>query len=511
MLSVFAASIFLQTLPQSEVQPDWVTKEHQLRINGQNVRYETTAGLMPSRNKQGVIEGRMFFTYYKRTDVSPAQKRPITFLFNGGPGSASVWLHLGFAGPKRPKLGSIEGFMPPPPYELVTNDESILPESDIVTIDPVGTGYSRPEKPEDGAKFWGVDGDINSVGEFIRSFLTVENRYSSPIFVMGESYGGIRGSGLSSWLTGKGIGLSGLILISPLIGPANAVTTVSSDDESESAKAERAKPTIARTAFFFPTFVTSAWYHHKLSPELQKLPVDEVYKTALKFAREEYYPALEQGTKLPVDKRKELFAKIHDLTSLSETYIDKVNLRISDRPWYKELLRSEHSLLGRYDARYIGIDLNPTTDRGGEDPSYTQVQPVFTMTVNDYLSTELGYKTAARYYILGEGIGGPWKYPDGPLDKSESVRQALAANPYTKLMVAMGYYDVACAMGVNDQLLDRLHLDDRIKTNVVRTRYQTGHMIYLDDNARRQLHADVAAFIKSQSKPTPLKGVFTRG
>ncbi len=494
---MLAASFVLQGLPQTEVQPDWVRKDHAIRIGGQNVRYETTAGMMPSRNKSGVIEGRIFFTYYKRTDLPSGAKRPVTFVFNGGPGSASVWLHLGFVGPMRPKMGTVDGFMPPPPYELVPNNESILPESDIVTIDPVGTGFSRAEKPEDGPKFWGVDGDINSVGEFVRSFLSTEGRWLSPIFVMGESYGGIRGSGLSIWLHNHGIGLNGLILVSPLIGPANAETARGGD---------------ARFAFHLPTLAASAWYHHRLSADMQRKPVSEIYDMTMTFAKEDYFPALGLGDKLAADKRKELIAKMSSFTGLTEAYLDKANLKVSDGRFYKDLLRSEHDLIGRYDSRYIGIDLAPTTERGGEDPSYTQVQTVFTSTVNDYLTSDLGYKTALRYYILGEGIGGPWKYPEGgPLDKSESIRQAIAANPYTKVMVCMGYYDVACPMGSNDQLLDRLNLDDRLKGNIVRTRYQAGHMIYMDETCRKQLHADVAKFIKGQSGPTAPAGVFKRG
>lgn len=498
MLSYVVAVTLVQFQAKSEVQPDWVRKNHQIVLAGQNIKYQTTAGLMPIRSKSGEIEGRIFFTYYKRTDQPAGTKRPITFVFNGGPGSASVWLHLGFVGPKRPKMGTVEGFMPAPPYELVPNDESILPESDICTIDPVGTGYSRPNKPEDGPKFWGVDGDISSVGEFIRSFLTTESRWLSPIFVMGESYGGIRGSGLSIWLHGKGIGLNGLILISPFIGPPTNDTNIKAGD--------------ARAAFYFPTFAASAWYHNRLSPEMQKKTVHQVYTEALKFAREEYLPALGQAENLPAEKKQELLGKLHDFTGLSTEYLDKANLRISDFRWYKELLRADHNLIGRYDSRFIGFDLNPTTDRGGDDPSYTQVQPAYTSTINDYLPGELGYKTTLRYYILGEGIGAPWKYPEGsgPLDKSESIRQAVAANPYTKVLVTMGYYDVACPMGSNDQLLDRLNLDPKLMGNIVRTRYEAGHMIYLDDACRRKLHADVATFIKAQSNPKAPFGSFKR-
>ena len=490
MLSYLAAAVIAQ-VPGTEIQADWVQQDHSATIANQSVKYRTISGMMPIRNKNGEVEGKIFFMSYKRMDIPVGEKRPITFVFNGGPGSASVWLHLGLVGPKRPKMGSPEGFMPPPPYELVPNEESLLPESDIVAIDPVGTGYSRPEKPENGARFWGVDGDISSVGEFIRSFLTTENRWQSPIFVMGESYGGIRGAGLANWLHGRGVGLNGLILVSPYLG------TVVQDG---------GKGNDTPFAFNLPTFAVSAWYHHKLGADMQKKTANQVYQEAMDFVYDEYLSALERGDNLPTARRKTILGKLHRLTGISETYLDDTNLRISDWNWYKELLRKERYTVGRYDARFTGIDRVWNTDHPDEDPSYSQVSGPFTTGINSYIPNDLGYKTTLRYYILGEGIGGPWKYPDGVLDKSEDLRSALTNNPYTKVMVAMGYYDLACPMGSVDQILDKMELDSRLKGNVVRKRYPAGHMIYLDDECRRQLHADIAAFVKAQTNPTAPAG-----
>ena len=484
MLSLLVASIIQA---QTEVQPDWVKKDHEAKIGGQTLKYKTTTGLMPIRAATGDIEGRIFFCSYRRTDVPVGLKRPVTFVFNGGPGSASVWLHLGLVGPKRPKMGTPEGFMPAPPYELVDNEESLLPESDIVTIDPVGTGFSRPEKPELGAKFWSVDGDIASVGEFIRSYLTTENRWLSPIFVMGESYGGVRGAGLASWLHGHGVGLNGLILVSPYLG------TIIQDG---------GKANDSPFAFNLPTYAASAWYHHKLSPDMQRKTVDEVYKDAQNFSYDDYLPALDRGDNLTAARRSDIIKKLHHLTGLSETFLEDSNIRFTDNHWYKELLRRDRYVMGRYDSRFVGIDRIWNTDSPENDPSYTQVGPAFTSTINDYLPNDLGYQTTKKYYILGEGIGGPWKGPEGILDESESLRAALTNNPYTKVMVAMGYYDLACPMGSVDQVLDKMELDHRLKGNVVRHRYPSGHMIYLDESSRKQLHRDLAEFIKAQCSPT---------
>ena len=238
---------------------------------------------------------------------------------------------------------------------------------------------------------------------------------------------------------------------------------------------------------------------------MEKKTVGQVFDEAMAFAYDEYLPALERGDNLPEARRKALVAKLHRLTGLSETYLDDTNLRVNDSEWFKELRRRDRYTVGRYDARFVGIDRVWNNDRADDDPSYTQVGPVFTSTVNDYLPNELGYKTTSRYYILGEGVGG-WQYPGGVLDESEALRTALTNNPYSKVMVAMGYYDLACPMGTVDQILDKMELDPRLKGNVVRKRYAAGHMIYLDEACRKQLHADIAAFVKMQCSPTAPEG-----
>ena len=487
MLTLLALTAIQIPNVAPEVQPDWVRKEQSAVIQGQTIQYQTTAGLMPIRAHNGDIEGRIFFVSYRSTNPPTGTKRPVLFLFNGGPGSASVWLHLGLAGPKRTKMGTPEGFMPPPPYELVPNNESLLAETDIVTIDPVGTGYSTPEKPELGAKFWSVDGDISSVGEFVRSFLTTENRWLSPIFVMGESYGGIRGAGLSNWLQGHGVGLNGLILISPYLG---------------STAQDGGKGNESPYVFNLPTYACSAWYHHKLSADMQRKPLDVVYREAMDFVYDEYFPALERGERLSEAKRKLIIDKLQHFTGLSKQYLEDTNLRISDNHWYKELMRRDRYVMGRYDSRFIGMDRVWNTDSPENDPSYSQVAPPFTSTINDYLNNEIGYRTTKRYYILGEGITGPWKGTEGVLDESEPLRVALTGNPYTKVMVAMGYYDLACPMGSVEQVLDKMELDRRLKGNVVRHKYAAGHMIYLDEACRQALSHDIVAFIRQQTKPT---------
>jgi carboxypeptidase C (cathepsin A) len=434
-------------------------------------------------------EGSMFFTAYKLKDS--AGKRPVTFVFNGGPGSASLWLHLGLVGPKRVKMEP-DGMMPPPPYEMVPNDESLLPETDIVCIDPVGTGFSRPAKPEYGSKFWGVHEDIRSVGEFIRSYLTIENRWLSPVFVLGESYGGIRGSGLAQWLNQYGIGLNGLILISPYINGS----------VQDGGKANELP-----YAFYMPTFAAAAWYHHRLSAEYEKMPVGQLVKKVQDWVYDEYLPALSRGQSLSPERRARILKQLQAYTGMSKTFLEDTNLRINSFDYFKELLRDKRYTVGRYDARFKGLDRVWNTQGPDYDPSDSAITPPFTSCMNDYLRNDLGYKTNLRYYVLGEGLTGPWKFDEGSLpDTSESLRSAMHQNPYTKLFVAMGYYDLACPLGTVEQILHEMELDPRLASNVSRGYYAAGHMMYLDTESRKKLHSDLAKFIADSSHPTAPPG-----
>lgn len=467
---------------------NWVKRNHSIRFAGQDLKYTSTAGTIPIREPNGDVTGRIFFIAY-RVDDPANPKRPVTFVFNGGPGSASLWLHLGFVGPKRVKMQP-DGMMPPPPYELVPNDESLLPTTDLVMIDPVGTGYSRPEKPEFGSKFWGVQEDIHSVGEFIRSYLSMESRWLSPIFVMGESYGGIRGAGLAQYLNQFGVGLNGLILVSPYI-----------NDSIQSPAKGNDQP----YAFYLPTYAAAAWYHKRLSPAMEKKPVGELFKEVQTWVYDEYMPALLRGAALEPAKRKHIADKLGQYTGLSPTYLENTNLRVRDYSWYKELLRDQRYTVGRYDARFKGLDRLWSSDGPDYDPSDSAITPPFTSCMNDYLPNELGYKTNLRYYVLGEGVGS-WKMGEGPSDTSEQLRAAMHQNPYTQLFVAMGYYDLACPMGTVEQILNQMELDPRLQGNVHRGHYPAGHMMYLDSESRKKLHDDVSAFIKTASHPTAPDG-----
>ena len=475
--------------PEPDDDAAWIHKTHTLQLAGKQVDYTSTTGLMPLRSATGDVEGRMFFTAYHVDNAPAGVKRPVTFVFNGGPGSASLWLHLGFVGPKRVKLQP-DGMMPPPPYELVPNDESILPATDLVLIDPIGTGYSRPEKPEFGSKFWSVQGDIDSVGTFIQNYLTIENRWQSPVFVLGESYGGIRGSGLAQWLTQHGTGVNGLILVSPALN-TNTLWASKANDQP--------------FAYFLPTFAAAAWYHHKLSAEMEKKPVGDLVREVQAWVYDDYLPSLLRGSALKPEKRKQIVAKLASFTGLSPTFIDNTNLRISDGDFFKELLRDQRHTIGRFDARFLGVDRSWVTEGPDFDPSDSQTGPPFTTCINTYLRNELGYKTTTKYSISGEGVN--WQWEPFSTDRSEALRDALHENPYTKLFVAMGYFDLACPMTSVEQTLNEMELDPRLAGNITRSYYSAGHMMYVDTESRRKLHDDVSKFIASASNPSLPDGI----
>ena len=459
----------------------WVRTKHETTLNGKHFSYTATVGLMPIRSDTAEIEGRMFFTSYKMENGTETSNRPILFAFNGGPGSASVYLHMGVLGPKRVKLQS-NGAMPPPPYSLVDNDESILPESDLVMIDPIGTGFSRPEKPELGKKFYGVKGDIDSVGQFIYRYLVDEGRLLSPVFVLGESYGGVRAPGLAQYLTDAGVGLNGVVLVSPLLD-----TTVLWGDQS--------------FAFFLPTYSAVAWYHHRLNPSLQAKTLEQIYAGAQQWLYDEYLPSMLRGSAIDPEIRKRLVSKVSELTGLSEQFVDNSNLRIQPDQFFKELLRDQRYVVGRYDARFLGIDQSWSTSFPEGDPSDSQVNAPILSTVTHYVREDLGYKTNQGFWQERDDVGGSWQWEPFGTERLSALRGAMYRNPYMKVFVAMGYFDLACPLTTVQQSLNQMALDPRLAGNISKNYYPAGHMMYIDDACRVKFHADLAKFVASASKP----------
>jgi len=468
-----------EKLPDKEEPP--VVTRHETRIGGKLVKYTVTTGMMPLKSETGETEARIFFMAYTVDRTGPAAQRPLTFSFNGGPGSSSVWLHLGAIGPKRVKMLD-DGRMPAPPYELVDNDESWLDQTDLVFLDPVGTGYSRATKPELGKKFWGVQGDIESVGEFIRLFLGRYQRWASPLFVVGESYGTTRAAGLAGHLIEKGIAFNGIILISTILNFETA---------------RFAKGNDLPYVLFLPTYTATAWYHKKLPDDLQAKPLRAALDEAERWALGDYTLALAKGDRLSGRERQAVVDTLARYTGLDKAFLDQTDLRIEIQRFDKELLRDQKRTVGRLDSRFQGSDALAAGERPDFDPSLAAIRPPYTAMFNDYVRGELGYKSDLTYHILGGGIG-PWDWgtSNGFADVSESLRSAFAKNPHMKLLVAKGYYDLATPYFAVEYTLSHMGLDPSLRRNVRTREYEGGHMMYIDKKELAKLHQDVAAFLQ---------------
>jgi len=375
-----------------------------------------------------------------------------------------------------------DGMMPPPPYDVEDNQQTWLEQTDLVFIDPVGTGYSRATKSELAAKYFGVRGDIESVGEFIRLYLVRNERWSSPLFLVGESYGTTRASGLSDYLFEHGIGLNGIVLISTVMN-FQTLRFANNND--------------LPLVLILPSYATTAWYHKKLSPEMQGKPVAQVAKEAENFAANEYMPAMLRIDALSPQEKQNLLDKFSQFTGLSKDFVDKNNFRIELDKFNKELMRDRRRTTGRLDSRFLGID----RDAGGEgpdsDPSMNAIRPPYTAVFNDYVRRELGYKSDTEYYILGGGITAPWNWNtnNGYADTSIPLKDAMAKNPYMRIFIACGYYDMATPFYAAEYTVSALNLDPSLRKNISFQYYESGHMVYIEKNSLKKLHDDVSSFI----------------
>jgi carboxypeptidase C (cathepsin A) len=472
----------VEKAPEKEEAP--VVTKHELHLAGGRVlRYSVTTGMMPLKGDAGEVEARIFFMAYTLDRTGGPETRPLMFSFNGGPGSSSVWLHLGALGPKRVKMRT-DGAMPSPPYRLVDNEQTWLDDTDLVFIDPVGTGYSRPAKPELGRKYWGVQGDIESVGEFIRLYLTRYERWGSPLFLVGESYGTTRAAGLAGHLVERGIAFNGILLVSSILNFQTARFTQGND---------------LPYPLFLPTYAATAWYHKKLPAELLAKPLAEVLREVEAFAAGEYPNALSKGDRMGAAERQEVVKRLARYTGLSETYVDEADLRIEIQRFCKELLRREGRSVGRLDTRFQGKDASGVAERPEFDPSMAAIRPPYTASFNDYVRRSLGYKTDTVYHILGGGIGTPWDYgsPNGFADTSDALRSAFAKNPDMKLFVASGFFDLATPYFATQYTLSHMGLDAAQRDRVTTAYYEAGHMMYIHEGELARLRQDVAKFIAS--------------
>ncbi|MEO8054337.1 MAG: peptidase S10 [Acidobacteriota bacterium] len=464
-------------------EPPVVTK-HTLAAGGKTLAYTATTGFLPLKTDAGETEAKVFFMAYTLDrGAATASKRPLTFSFNGGPGAASVWLHMGALGPKRVKMKDADGMMPAPPYTVVDNEETWLGDTDMVFIDPVGTGYSRPSKPELGKKFWGLDGDIASVGEFIRLYLTRYERWGSPLFLVGESYGTTRAAGLSGYLVDRGIAFNGILLVSSILNFQTARFTRGND---------------LPYPLFLPTYTATAWYHRKLPADLQGKPLRAVLDEVEAFAGGEYPVALAKGDALAPADRKALAARLARYTGLDAAWIERADERIEIQHFCRELLAAERKNVGRIDSRFTGDNESGIAERPDFDPSIAAIVPPYTAAFNQYVRADLGFKSDLTYYVLGGGIGSPWEFPQNTFaDTSGALRSAFAKNPSMRLFVASGHFDLATPHFATRYTLSHMGLTAEQRTRITSKEYEAGHMMYLHVGELAKLRKDVAAFFVS--------------
>lgn len=460
--------------------PDsFVATDHEATIKGQKIPYRATTGTMPVWDEDGKAIAGLFYTFYERSDVKDRTSRPLVISFNGGPGSAAVWMHIAYTGPRLLNIDD-EGY-PVQPYGIKENPYSILDVADIVFVNPVNTGYSRPtSKDVPGSKFFGVRADIKYLAEWIGTFVTRNNRWASPKYLIGESYGTTRVSGLALELqNSQWMYLNGVILVSP--------TTLGIERGEVSAAALR-----------LPYYAATAWYHKALSPDLQQKDLTDMLPEVENFTINELLPAISKGGFLEDSKRKEIAAKMARYSGLSEKVILQSNFDVTTSYFWKELLRDKGFTVGRLDSRYKGLDRQDVGDRPDFNSELTSWLHSFTPAINIYLRNELNYKTDMKYYMFGPV--NPW---DRNGDQSaENLRQAMAQNPYLHVMVQSGYYDGACDYFNAKYNMWQMDPSGKLKDRMSWKGYRSGHMMYLRKEDLQTGNEDIRQFIK-QSLPKP--------
>lgn len=460
------------------------TIEKEVTIKGKRVPYKATIGTQPVWNEEGKPVASLFYTFYQRTDTKDMDSRPLVISFNGGPGSASVWMHLAYTGPKILKIDD-EGY-PIQPYGYKDNPHSILDVADIVFVNPVNTGYSRIVDPEaDRRQFFGVNQDIRYLAEWINTFITRNDRWNSPKFLIGESYGTTRVSGLSYELQNNHwMYLNGVILVSP--------TELGIDRSGPIELANR-----------LPYFTAAAWYHKQLPADLQSKDLDEVLAESEAYTQNHLIPAIAKGAWITDSEKNDAIKNFARFSGLDEEVIRQHNLDVPESFFWKDLLRHEGHTVGRLDSRYKGIDRMDAGTRPDFNSELTSWLHSFTPAINDYFKNEFGYNTDVKYNMFG---------PVHPWDRSgdrtgENLRQAMAMNPYLHVMTQSGYYDGATTY--YNAKYNMWHMDPsgKLKDRMSFKGYRSGHMMYLRAEDLKNANEDIRVFISNSIPPagTPAK------
>ena len=467
--------------------------DHSIKIGGQTIPYKATAQTILLKDDKGEPTALLYSTAYTRSDVKDPSQRSVAFLYNGGPGSSSVWLHMGSVGPRRVVTVNA-GITPPAPYKVTDNPECLLDKTDLVFVDPIGTGFSHAVGKAQDKDFWGVDQDVKSLAQFITIYVTRNNRWNSPKFLIGESYGTFRSAALGNYLQDHdNLYLNGIVLISSVLD----LGTISFNPGQD-----------FTYIFYMPSYAATAWYHKMLKdrPENLNAFLDE----ARNFAQTDYSNALMKGAALSATEKAEVAKKLARFTGLGEDYLVKANLRVNLFQFMKELQRSRGLTTGRLDARFSG----PTFDLLGEfaeyDPQETAISGAFVAAFNGYVREDLKFGQDKTYRVAAEGAGRQWDwkhqggenfgFPGSPNVEGDLVG-AMISNPHLQIEVENGIYDLATPFLATEYTMDHLGLAENLRKNIHLKYYEAGHMMYVRDEDLTKLKANVASFIDGASKP----------
>ncbi len=467
--------------------------EHTIKIGGQTIPYKATAGTILLKDDKGDATASVFYVAYTRTDMKDMSRRPVAFLYNGGPGSSTVWLHMGAFGPRR-VVTTNAAPTPPAPYTIEDNPSTLLDRTDLVFIDAVGTGYSHAEGKAKDKDFWGIDQDVEAFAQFIYTYVSRNNRWNSPKYLIGESYGTFRSAALGNYLQDQdGMDLNGIVLISTVLD----LSTLSFPPGSD-------MPYI----FYLPSYAATAWYHKVLPnrPEDENAFIEE----ARQFAKGAYATALMKGSAIPADEKANVVKKLSAFTGLSEDYLSKANLRVNLPQFMEELQRSKGMTTGRLDSRFIG----PTFDLLGEyaeyDPQESAITGAFTAVFNDYIRQELKFTQDKQYKTIGNEPGSNWDwkrkgrgrgfgFPGAP-NVERDLAEALISNTHLQVEVENGIYDLATPFFATEYTMDHLGLPQDLRDHIHFQYYDAGHMMYLKDDTLAKLKGNIASFVGSTSR-----------
>ncbi len=448
---------------------------HRARIGGEEIAYTATAADYVIKADDGTPKATFFFVAYTRDNVPDIARRPLSFVYNGGPGSASLFTHMGL-GPRRVMLQP-DGRGMPAPYTVEDNRDSFLDATDLVFVDAISTGYSRPVPGQNPNQFHGVIEDANWFSDFIYQYVTRNQRWASPKFLIGESYGTTRSAELSGVLQERHqLYLNGIVLLSTV-----AFSNFGADD---------------RTIYFLPTYVTSAWYHHLLPSDLQNLSIEEVADKAREFAHGEYAQALDKGDRMSPAEYQKVVQDMAHYTALSPKFIEQCNLRVSPFRWFKELERDKRRTVGRLDSRFEGMDVDAAGERPEYDPSEASYEGAFVATFQDYVRRELKWDSD-MYYTVTARVQ-PWDQT-GNTQVAEVLRAAMTQQTYLKVLVLCGYYDLATPFNGIEYTVNHMNLEPPIRKNIGFAYYESGHMVYIDQKMDDKLHRDVDGFINANN------------